>query len=118
MIESKTIAENYIASWNNTPDARTAAMTAWAEDACYVDPMMSGEGRAGIARMIDDAVKQFPGHRFTLCTEPDGHGAYVRFSWKLAPASGAAVARGTDIVRVDSEGRIAEVIGFLDEVVQ
>lgn len=118
MIDPKTVAESYIASWNAEPHARAAAMLAWSEDARYVDPLMSGEGRAGIAQMIAAAVAQFPGHRFALCAGPDGHGAHIRFGWVLAPAGGAAVARGTDVVRVDAEGRIAEVVGFLDAVAQ
>ncbi|MBN8903348.1 MAG: nuclear transport factor 2 family protein, partial [Rhodospirillales bacterium] len=86
----------------------------WAEDARYADPMMAGEGRHGIAGMIANARAQFPGHAFALRGKPDGHGAFVRFSWTLAPEGGAPVAGGTDVVRVGADGRIAEVIGFLD----
>jgi hypothetical protein len=64
--------------------------------------------------MIAGARAQFPGHGFALAGTPDGHGRFVRFSWTLAPAGGAAIAGGTDVVRLDEVGRIAEVIGFLD----
>lgn len=109
------IASDYLAAWNTPDEAeRTQALAGWAEEARYRDPMMEGEGRAGIAKMIAAARDHFPGHRFKLTGIPDGYGRFVRFSWTLAPAAGADVARGTDIVRLDAEGRITEVTGFLD----
>ena len=109
------IASDYLATWNTPDDTeRARTLAGWAEGARYRDPMMTGEGRDGIAAMITAARAQFPGHSFTLTGTPDGHGPFVRFSWTLAPANGQAVAHGTDIVRLDDDGRIAEVIGFLD----
>ena len=114
MTDPQTVANLYVASWNASPAERRAAMAPWAPAAIYRDPLMAGEGRDGIAAMMDAAVAQFPGHRFAVAGVPDGHGPFVRFSWTLAPEAGAAVARGTDIVRLDGDGLIAEVIGFLD----
>jgi len=109
------IASDYLAAWNTADDAeRARLLDGWAEDACYHDPMMAGENRGGIAAMITGARGQFPGHRFALTGTPDGHGPFVRFSWSLAPAGGTPVAHGTDVLRLDAAGRIAEVIGFLD----
>ena len=109
------IASDYLAAWNTADEAERAhALAGWAEDARYRDPMMEGEGRAGIGTMIAAARNQFPGHSFTLTGTPNGHGRFVRFSWALAPAGGADIAQGTDIVRLDADGRIAEVTGFLD----
>jgi len=76
--------------------------------------VMPGEARDGIAAMIAAARAPFPGRRFTLRGTPDGHDAFVRFGWTLAPEDGNAIAAGTDIVRLDGSGRIAEVIGFLE----
>ena len=114
--EPKAIAERYLAAWNEADDARRRALLeqSWAPDARYADPLMHGEGRDGIAAMIGAARSQFPGHGFTLRGTPDGHGHYVRFSWTLAPEGGAPVGGGTDMMRLDGEGRIAEVVGFLD----
>ncbi len=64
--------------------------------------------------MMAKACARFTGHSFALASMPDGHGDYVRFSWALAQEGSAPVARGTDVVRLDGVGRIAEVIGFLD----
>jgi len=118
MRSTEDIAHAYLAAWNE-PDAKARAARIareWSEAARYADPMMEGAGPAGIAAMIDAARTRFPGHAFTLAGQPDGHGPFVRFAWTLAPEGGAAIVRGTDVVRVDGEGRIAEVIGFLDAV--
>jgi hypothetical protein len=116
MTEPNTIAQNYIALWNDEDDAtrRDRLAQDWTEDASYSDPMMAGSGREGIARMIEGARASFPGHRFTLAGTPDGHGSFARFSWTLALPGSAPVAHGTDIVRLDNNGRVTEVIGFLD----
>ncbi len=117
MIEPDVIAQRYLALWNEEEDARRRALLEqnWATDACYTDPMMAAQGRDDIATMIEGARRQFPGHRFTLRGSPDGQGVFVRFSWTLAPDGGAAVGGGTDVVRLDETGRIAEVVGFLDK---
>ena len=117
MTNPDAIAESYLALWNDQDGSRRRERLSrsWREDARYVDPIMQAAGRAGIADMIEDARAQFPGLGFSLAGKPDGHGDFVRFSWLLGPAGGEAVAGGTDVVRLDPEGRIAEVVGFLDK---
>ena len=116
MTTPHAIAERYLATWNEPDAARRQALVAglWSPQGRYVDPMMSGHGHDGIARMIEGARAQFPGLVFTPRGTPDGHGAFARFSWTLGPAGGAPVAGGTDVARLDDHGRVAEVIGFLD----
>ena len=114
MTDMQLIAEQYLASWNAVPAERSHTLSAWSKDATYVDPLMSASGRDAIGSMMDQVVVNFPGHAFMLSGAVDGHGPYVRFSWTLAAPDAKALAHGTDVVRVDSEGRIAEVIGFLN----
>lgn len=116
MTNANIIAENYLALWNDAEDKsrRMRLEENWTADSRYSDPLMAGVGREEIAAMITSARDQFPGHTFTLRGTPDAHGRFVRFSWTLASGDGVAVAGGTDIVRLDVMGRIAEVIGFLD----
>lgn len=119
MTDPDTLARAYLALWNEADaaarDRRLA--DAWTADARYTDPMMAGEGHGGNAAMIAAARAQFPGHAFALRGMPDAHGPFVRFSWTLAAPHGAPVAGGTDVVRLAPDGRIAEVIGFLDREV-
>lgn len=116
MQDLNTFVNDYLAVWNEADSSarRSRLDKSWTADAQYADPMMQGEGRDAIAAMIEGARAQFPGHVFAPSGVPDGHGDFVRFSWTLASADGAPVARGTDVARLDSRGRIAEVIGFLD----
>jgi SnoaL-like domain len=116
MRDPDMVANDYLALWNDADDAsrRRRLTEQWTASARYVDPMMAGDGPQGIGDMIAAARAQFPGHAFSLKGKPDGHGAFVRFSWTLAPKGSSPVAGGTDIVRLDETGRIAEVIGFLD----
>jgi hypothetical protein len=114
MTDMQRIAEQYLASWNAVPAQRSRTLSAWSEDATYVDPLMSASGRDAIGSMMDQAVVNFPGHAFVLSGAVDGHGPYVRFNWTLAAPDTKAVAHGTDVVRVDRNGRIADVIGFLN----
>jgi hypothetical protein len=106
------IVHSYIASWNERdPEARFALVAAtFADDAHYLDPLMSGSGISGIDAMIATAQQQFPGHHFTLADGPDAHNNHIRFSWTLAPAGEEAVAGGTDFALVGADGRIQSVL--------
>lgn len=111
----KTIADAYLAVWNEDDGARRRILLqGWAETCRYTDPLTAGEGRGGVAAMIEAVRTQFPGYLFSLRGTPDGYGVHVRFGWTLAPLGGAPIARGTDIVRLDGAGSIVEVVGFLD----
>ncbi|WP_279357869.1 nuclear transport factor 2 family protein [Methylobacterium indicum] len=113
----RDIATDYLAVWNEaSATVRRRLLETWHPDARYRDPLMAADGREAVAAMIESARERFPDLAFRLHGTPDGHGPFVRFSWTLGPADGPSVAAGTDVVRLDATGRIAEVIGFLDEV--
>lgn len=111
------LADRYIAVWNEADEGRRGELIAqtYSEGATYVDPMMEGEGHAGLNTMISDARAQFPGHSFRRSSNVEAHHDRVRFSWELAPDVGPPVALGTD-VGVVTNGRFSSVIGFLDQV--
>ncbi len=109
------VVETYIASWNEGDAERRRELVGatFADDARYLDPLMSGSGIEGIADMIGAAQAQFPGHRFELDFGPDAHNDVVRFSWSLVGAGGT-VAKGVDFATVASDGRLRNVTGFLE----
>lgn len=117
MNEPNLIRDLYIKVWNEQDDAERLGLLRnnWSADATYVDPMMSGEGHAGISGMIATARESFPGHSFSPWGDVDAYGRYIRFSWNLS-ADGPPVARGTDVVELDSRGQILCVTGFLDRI--
>ena len=109
------VVDTYIASWNEGDETRRRELVAraFADDARYLDPLMTGEGTDGIAAMIGAAQAQFPGHRFELSFGPDAHNDVVRFTWDLTAGNGP-VARGTDFATVAEDGRLRAVTGFLE----
>jgi hypothetical protein len=117
MSNPQTIAQDYIAFWNAGDPAQRRALfeAGWAPDATYVDPVMRGAGATEISGLIAGVQDRFPGFRFQLLGAPNGHGDYVRFSWSLGPDGAPAPIEGSDVVKL-KDGRIAEVIGFLDKV--
>jgi len=112
------LIDRYLAVWNETDPGRRGDLIArtWTDDASYVDPVMHGEGRAGIDALVQGAQAQFPGHQFRLLGTVDSYQDRVRFSWELAPDGGAAIVRGTDFGVVAADGRLRAVTGFLDQV--
>lgn len=115
------IACTYIACWNETDGERRRALLAqhWAQDAEYVDPLMSAAGITAIDGLIAAVLARFPGHSFTLQAGAEGHNDRLRFSWSLGPNGGtdaAPIAHGTDFAELTADGRFARVTGFLDRV--
>jgi hypothetical protein len=118
MSDFTTLAERYIAAWNET-DAqarRRAVEELYTEDARYVDPLVEAAGREGIAATIGAVQAQFPGFVFRLAGPVDGHHEQARFSWELGPADGPAPIAGFDVAVTDGDGRLRTVLGFLDRV--
>lgn len=117
MSNPATVAGRYLETWNETDGDRRRRLLAegWTDDARYVDPLMSGVGAPQIDGLIAAVHERFPGFRFAMLGSPDGHGDHVRFSWSLGPAGGEPPIKGSDVVELQ-HGRIAKVIGFLDQV--
>jgi hypothetical protein len=111
------LIDRYIAMWNETDAERRRALIArtWTATASYVDPVMQGEGRAGIDAMVRGAQERFPGHRFSRTGTVESHHDRVRFSWELAPEDGPTFAKGTDFGTV-VDGRLQTVTGFFDQM--
>jgi hypothetical protein len=116
MNTATTIAEQYLAAWNERdPVARRAKVaTTFTLEAAYVDPMGRGDGHLGIDNLIGAVQGSFPAHRFELAGTPDSHNDAIRFSWSLVNPAGEPVAHGTDFGTVSPDGRLSSVTGFLD----
>ncbi len=112
------LAERYITIWNETDPARRRGDidALWAKDARYVDPLGVAEGRDAIDAMIAAVQGRFPGLTFRLSGPVDGHHNQVRFSWELGPEGAEAPIAGFDVAVTDDDGRLREVLGFLDRV--
>jgi len=117
MSNPATIAERYIAVWNEADQERRRALLAqtWTEDGTYTDPLMHGEGHDQIDALIGAVQQRFPGFRFTLAGSADGYGNHARFSWEFGPEGSDSLIKGTDFAVLDG-GRLRSVSGFLDQV--
>ena len=117
MTDATTIAERYLAVWNETDAERRRALIteAWTESCTYVDPLMRGEGPDAIEALVAGVQQRFPDFQFRLLGAANGFGNYVRFSWQLGPANADGPIQGTDFVEL-ADGRIRRVTGFLDRV--
>ncbi len=116
MGQSTDVIDRYFMVWNELDAVRRQDLIAqtWTEHASYLDPLMHGEGHAGINRMVQQVQEQFVGHRFRQTGVVDRHHDRLRFSWELAPQDGPAVVSGTDFGIVGADGRLQTVTGFLD----
>lgn len=117
MTDAATIAEYYIATWNEKDATARAALIArhWGATPSYIDPLAAVSNAGDLSALIGGVHERFPGFGFSLISTPDGHGGYVRFAWGLGPVGGEAVIEGSDVVETKN-GRIDRVIGFLDKV--
>lgn len=116
MNEVTTLADRYLAAWNEGDSNARLALVAqvFSEDATYLDPLMTGEGHEGISTMIGAAQEKFAGLRFIRTGEVQEHHGRVRFTWDLVLDGGETVVKGTDIGILDA-GRFRDVIGFIDQ---
>ncbi|MFI2205744.1 nuclear transport factor 2 family protein [Streptomyces sp. NPDC020192] len=120
----ETAAARYFEAWNATePEAlKKAVAAAWTADGGYTDPLADVRGHEGIAAVITAVHEQFPGFVFRPLGMVDGHHDTARFGWELVseaggtPGGGSAPVAGFDVVILDEEGRIRQVLGFLDRV--
>ncbi|MFC8368126.1 MULTISPECIES: nuclear transport factor 2 family protein [unclassified Streptomyces] len=111
------LARRYLASWNERDPARRRALVdeLWTDDAGYVDPIVTAEGRDAIEDVVATAQRQFPGLVYRPAGKVDGHHDVARLAWELAPAGGPAVIVGLAVM-VAERSRLRRVYGFLDPV--
>ena len=118
MSDFTKLAEQYIATWNETnPSARRAMIDeVWAADGRYTDPLADVAGRDQIDAVIAAAQDQFAGMTFRLAGPVDAHHDQARFTWHLGPAGAEPVVIGFDVAVLNGGGQIRSVYGFLDKV--
>ena len=115
----REVIDRYIAVWNEPdPDARREAVAGlWTEDGTYTDPLAAVAGHEAIEAVISGARERFPGHAFRLLGDADAHHDIVRFRWELLPVGGGdPVVVGFDVATLTGDGRVRNVLGFLDGV--
>jgi hypothetical protein len=117
MSDFDSIVQRYLAVWNETdPAARRAAVDdLFAADVRYVDPLAAVEGRAALDGLIGAAQQQFPGFVFTAGGPVDAHHDQARFTWHLGRPGEEPPVIGFDVAELNGDGRIRQVLGFIDK---
>ena len=115
-----TVAElidRYFAMWNETDGKARRALIAetWTENASYLDPVLQGQGHAGIDAMVAGVHQRFKAHRFRRTSDVDVHHDRLRFSWELGPDGGPAVVEGVDFGVIGGSKRLESVTGFFNQ---
>ncbi|GAA3148700.1 nuclear transport factor 2 family protein [Nonomuraea roseoviolacea] len=118
MSDINELIQRYLAAWNETDaTARRAALAeVFAEDATYTDPLVSVRGLDGLDATIAAVQGQFGGLVFSLGGAVDAHHDIARFTWNLGPEGAEPLAVGFDVAVIGEDGRITQVLGFLDKV--
>jgi hypothetical protein len=118
MSDFEDVVAQYLKVWNTTDEAarRSAIEEVFAEDVVYVDPLAAVSGREALSALIGAVQEQFPGLEFSAGGPADGHHSQGRFKWHLGSPGAEPLVVGFDVASLDSDGRIREVLGFLDKV--
>jgi SnoaL-like domain len=131
MTDYEDVTASYLAVWNEADPATRLGLAAklFTDDVRYTDPLMDVQGVAALAGAIGAAQQQFPGWRFRGAGPADGHHQQVRFGWALGPGKAGpdeagpdeagpdeAPVAGFDVAVLTDDGRISQVLGFLDRV--
>ncbi|MEQ4723013.1 nuclear transport factor 2 family protein [Nonomuraea sp. B19D2] len=118
MSDMNELVQRYLAAWNETDAAARQAVLAevFAEDAVYTDPLVSVQGRDGLDATIAAVQGQFGGLVFSLGGAVDAHHNIARFTWHLGPEGAEPIVIGFDVAVIGDDGRISQVLGFLDKV--
>jgi hypothetical protein len=109
--------DGYFEMWNETDPARRRQIIeqTWTRDARYIEPLMTAEGHGALNAGVSGLQAQFPGHTLRPAGGIDSHHDRVRWRWELfGPDGGEAIAAGTNVGRLASDGRLREVTGFFD----
>lgn len=117
LVNAQTTAARYIAVWNETDAGarRKLIEETWVADGAYVDPMAELAGYDQIDAGIAGVQEAFAGLVFTL-GPVDAHHDIARFTWNLGPEGAEPVVVGFDVITMAEDGRIKNVLGFLDKV--
>ena len=118
MSDFTKLAEQYIATWNETDTSARRALIdeVWSSDGRYIDPMAEVTGRDQIDAVIAGVQAQFSGMTFRLAGTVDAHHDQARFTWELGPDGSDAIVVGFDVAQWNADGRLSLLLGFLDKV--
>jgi hypothetical protein len=111
---TETAARAYVAAWQEPdPAARARLLEAcWSADARVVSRGAGIDGRAALAKAIDDFFADPRGLSARLVTAIDVQGPIFRFHAVVTDRDGRTVFEGEDAALVGADGRITILLTF------
>jgi len=115
MSDLETTIDTYLAAYSEPDPAtrRPLLEQAFVSGGKLIDPPLDGEGHEGISDMMTAVLQHYAGHTFRRVSGIDEHHGFVRYGWELQAPDGAVALTGLDVAEVDTDGRLARVVGFL-----
>ncbi|WP_151770683.1 nuclear transport factor 2 family protein [Streptomyces abyssomicinicus] len=116
--ENAAKLEPYLRFWNAGPDDDRGrlAEAVFTDDVEYRAHIGVLEGRQALMDFREQFVSHMGGAEIRLREQPQLHHDRARLEWELLTGSDArtSFATGTDVIRIEEDGRISGVTVFLD----
>lgn len=120
MSDAQSLADRYVAVWNETdPQLRREMITElWIADGVHFVRTLEARGYDALElRILGSHNKNVRdgGCRFQASPNAEQLRGIVKFNWTMAPAHGGPIAAtGLDVLVVDNSGRIQEDYQFIE----
>lgn len=111
------VLDTYGAAWNEDDEEARHALLArsLSDDATYCDPTAEVASRAALSDHIGRVRSEFGRFRIQTTSGYEEHHGYVRFTWRMEAENGDLLVEGFDVVRLDSDGRVQNIVGFFGD---
>ena len=114
-VDTADVVSTYVRAWHESDEVarRDLLELSWAENGVYTDPSSTISGREALVEAISDFHQRRPGVRIEVRSAVDAFDRHFRFVWATVDASGTVLREGIDVGRIDDDGRIESIIGFI-----
>lgn len=111
-----TTTDRYVAFWNApTPEAmRALGAEVFTGDLMYHAPVGVLTGAEALVGFATEFRQHMGAAVFTARSEPEEHHDRIRLRWEIVLPDGTSFAEGTDVISVEEDGRVRDVVSFLD----
>ena len=104
----------YIGAWSEKDISLVKALlsSCWTEESEIIGPGYYFQGTTAVLDKIQRFHNEQPGHKASLTSGFDTHGAWTRFTIAMVKPDGTRGHEGWDILEQDNEGKIRRVVTF------
>ena len=105
--------EAYTSAWADisSTERKQLVESSTSEDIEYSNPLVKGQGQAGILEIMREFQLQYPGARFELNSTTIHHDQLLS-GWTLYAKDGSALMAGHNYARANQTGKLNYMAGF------